>query len=163
MTDGVADPIDTTATLDITPVNDAPAGASGSPSAGSIAAEQVATAIDSTVIVIDPDNTTLPFGTVSIIANFAGEDVLAFLNTDSTVFGNITAVYAAAGGVLTLTSAGTTATLAHGRRRARRHLHQHGGRRTPPTRTIGFVLDDGTASSTVATDVSAWRRSTMRR
>jgi hypothetical protein len=155
VTDGVADPVVATATLDITPVNDAPAGASGAPSAGTVAAEQVATAIDPAVIVTDPDNMTLPSGAVSITGNFnAGEDVLAFLNTDSAVFGDIAAVYAAASGVLTLTSAGATATLAQWQAALRAVTYTNMADAPHISdRTIDFVLDDGTATSTVATAI----------
>ena len=155
VTDGVADPVAATATLDITRVNDAPAGAGGAPSAGTVAAEQVATVVDATVVVTDPDNATLPSGTVSITGNFhAGEDVLTFLNTDSTVFGNIAAAYAAASGVLTLTSAGVTATLAQWQAALRAVTYKNTADAPHiADRTIGFVLDDGTATSTVATAI----------
>jgi hypothetical protein len=153
VTDGVADLVAATATLDVTPVNDAPAGAGGLPSAGVVAAEQVATVVDATVVVTDPDNTTLPSGTVSITGNFrAGEDALAFHNSDSSVFGNIAAAYAAASGVLTLTSAGGTATLVQWQA-ALRTVTFTNTSDTPDTgdRTITFTLNDGSTSGDVAT------------
>ena len=122
--------------------------------AGTVAAEQVATVVDAAVIVTDPDNATLPAGTVSITGNFHAEDVLAFLNTDSAVFGNIAAVYAAASGVLTLTSAGATATLAQWQAALRAVTYTNMADAPHISdRTIDFVLDDGTATSTVATAI----------
>ncbi|UGA40398.1 hypothetical protein JOS77_14370 [Chromobacterium haemolyticum] len=58
-------------------------------------------------------HTTLASARVSITGNFhSGEDVLAFNNSNSSTYGNITASYNAGTGVLTLTSSGATATLA---------------------------------------------------
>ena len=66
------------------------------------------------------DNATLASATVSITGNFvSGEDVLGFVNGAG--MGNIAGAYNAATGVMTLTSAGATATtLPNGRRRCAR-------------------------------------------
>ena len=69
-----------------------------------------AVVIDSGITVTDPDNTTLASAKVTITNFVSGQDVLAFNNTNSTTYGNIAA--ACVSGVLTLTSAGSTATLA---------------------------------------------------
>ncbi|HWC47240.1 MAG TPA: hypothetical protein VG868_14130, partial [Casimicrobiaceae bacterium] len=70
-------------------------------------------AIDSGLSVTDGGASTLASATVAITGNFhSGEDALAFINTSSTTYGNIAASYSAATGVLTLNSAGATATLA---------------------------------------------------
>src|SRR5262249_48793256 len=61
--------------------------------------------------VSDVDNLTLASAKVSITSGLLAGDVLAFTNTDAAKYGNITAIYNNAG-VLTLTSAGATATLA---------------------------------------------------
>jgi len=70
-------------------------------------------AVDPGIAVSDPSTGPLQSATASISVNFAGsEDVLAFLNSNSTTFGNISSSYDAVNGVLTLTSSGATATLA---------------------------------------------------
>jgi hypothetical protein len=68
--------------------------------------------IDSGLTVTDGGASTLASATVAITGNFhSGEDVLAFTNNGSTM-GNITGSYDAATGVFTLSSAGSSATLA---------------------------------------------------
>ena len=69
-------------------------------------------AVDPSLLIADLDDTTLSAGTVSIGATFVpAEDSLSFTNDGSTM-GNITASYNATNGVLSLISAGATATLA---------------------------------------------------
>ena len=70
------------------------------------------------------------------------------------MFGNIAAAYAAASGVLTLTSAGAAATLAQWQAALRAVTYTNTADAPHiADRTIGFVLDDGTATSTVATAI----------
>ncbi|HEY9183069.1 MAG TPA: PA14 domain-containing protein, partial [Gammaproteobacteria bacterium] len=72
---------------------------------------QAAAVVNGVITVTDPDTTTLASATVAIASNFAaGQDVLGFVNGAG--MGNIAGSYNAATGVLTLTSAGATATLA---------------------------------------------------
>src|SRR5262249_13030311 len=93
-----------TTTLNITAVGDAPvlsnvaASASYTENAAPVTLSPIAT-------VSDVDNQTLASATVSITSGLLAGDVLAFTNTSSTTYGNITAIYNNAG-VLTLTSAG---------------------------------------------------------
>ena len=68
--------------------------------------------LSSALQVSDVDNQTLASAKVSITSGLLAGDVLAFTNTSSTTYGNIAASYDATHGVLTLTSAGATATLA---------------------------------------------------
>jgi len=110
-------------------------------------------AIDGAITVSDLDNTTLASASVSITGNFhSGEDVLAFTNTSATTFGNISATYNSGTGVLTLTSAGATSTIAQWRA-ALRAVTYTDTAVTPnnATRTISFVVNDGTNSSVTAT------------
>jgi hypothetical protein len=104
------------ATVTIAPINDAPTiSATGGTAAFIEGADAASTPVivDSGITINDVDSTTLASATVSITGNFqTGEDVLAFSNTSSTTYGNITAAYDASTGVLTLTSAGATATRA---------------------------------------------------
>src|SRR5262249_30951645 len=86
------------------------------------------------------------------ITDFVAGDVLAFTNTNSTTSGNIAASYNA--GVLILTSAGATATLAQWQ--AALDAVQYSSTSTNPTnfgnnpsRTISWVVNDGTLDSTL--------------
>ncbi|RKE25170.1 uncharacterized protein DUF4347 [Paraburkholderia sp. BL23I1N1] len=106
--------------------------------------------IDSGVTVSDADNTTQASGTVSISGGFHSGDTLSFTNDGSTM-GNIAASYSAATGVMTLTSAGNTATDAQWGHA----LSAVTFASTSPTygaRTISFATSDGTKTSTAATD-----------
>ena len=94
----------------LTPVNDAP---SVTTAGGTTPfTEGTPTAIDSGLTLSDVDSSTLASATVAITGNFqSGQDLLAFTNNGSTM-GNISASYNSGTGVLSLTSAGATATLA---------------------------------------------------
>ncbi len=109
-------------------------------------------AIDGAITVSDLDNTTLASATVSITVNFhSGEDVLAFTNDGSTM-GNIAGSYNSGTGVLTLTSAGATATLAQWQAALRSVTYTDtADAPNNATRTISFVVNDGTVNSNTAT------------
>ena len=62
-------------------------------------------------LTLTDDNPTLPSATVRFASAYYPEDVLAFVNDDAAVFGNIIASYDPALGMLVLTSAGATATV----------------------------------------------------
>jgi VCBS repeat-containing protein len=109
----------------------------------------------SAATVSDVDNTTLTSATVTI-TDFVAGDVLSFTNTDSTTFGNITASYDPTTGVLTLTSAGATATLAQWQ--AALDTVQYSSTSSNPTnsgtdisRTITWVVNDGSLASATQT------------
>ncbi|SUY77145.1 Uncharacterised protein [Comamonas testosteroni] len=109
-------------------------------------------AVDSGISVSNNVGPTLASATVSITGNFqSGQDVLAFTNDGSTM-GNITASYNAGTGVLTLTSSGGSATLAQWQA-ALRSVTYTDSAVTPnsATRTVSFQVNDGSASSGVAT------------
>jgi hypothetical protein len=109
-------------------------------------------AVDS-FTVSDLDNSTLASATVSITGNFhSGEDMLSFTNTSAVTYGNIVASYNSGTGVLTLTSSGATATLAQWQA-AMRAVNYTDSAVTPntATRTISFVVNDGTKSSAATT------------
>jgi hypothetical protein len=144
-------PADGTISVTVTPVNDAPVvttsgGTSVFTEGGS------ATVIDSGLTLSDVDSATLASATVTITGNFAsGQDVLAFTNDGSTM-GNISASYNASTGVMTLTSAGGTATLAQWQT-ALRSVTYSNSSEAPSTsnRTISFTVNDGDADSVAAT------------
>lgn len=141
-----------TVTLTITAVNDAPVLATSGGNSSFIE-NAGGSVIDASLTLSDVDNATLGLATVAITGNLAsGQDVLAFVNDGS--MGNISASYDAGTGVLTLTSAGATATLAQWQA-ALRSVTYSNGSDAPSTaaRTISFRVNDGTADSNVATKV----------
>ncbi len=109
-----------------------------------------AVTIDSGLTVSDLDNTTQSSGTVSVTSGFHSGDALGFLNDGSTM-GNISASYNSATGVLTLTSAGATATVTQWRS-ALRAVTFSSSSLTTGNRTVGFATNDGTKTSSAATD-----------
>ncbi|WP_316831924.1 MBG domain-containing protein [Pedobacter aquatilis] len=109
-------------------------------------------AIDNGLTVSDVDNSTLSSATVAITGNFvSGEDILVFTANPS-VFGNIAGSYNAGTGVLTLTSSGSTATIAQWQA-AFRSIAYNNSSATPntSTRTMSFTVNDGTDNSNAAT------------
>lgn len=107
--------------------------------------------VDPGVTVSDLDNTTQASGTAAVTVNFqSGVDVLAFTNDGSTM-GNIAASYDSATGVLTLTSAGATATNAQWANAFSAVTFSAPAPATAGTRTIAFVVNDGTENSAAAT------------
>ncbi|WP_326956060.1 beta strand repeat-containing protein [Bradyrhizobium sp. WU425] len=140
--DGAANSVAVTDMINVTPVNDAPALATTSTLA--YTENQAATAINTALTVTDADNPTLTSGTVSITANFvSGQDILAFTNVPATM-GNIAGSYNGATGVMTLTSAGGTATLAQWQA-AERAVTYANSSDNPSTlaRTVTYTVDDG--------------------
>jgi hypothetical protein len=110
-----------------------------------------AVVIDSGLTVTDPDNTTLASATVSITNFVSGEDVLAFTNTNSTTYGNI-ATSSSTTGVLSLSSAGSTATLAQWQAALDAVTYNNTSHNPTTTdRTITFVANDGTLPSNTGT------------
>ncbi|HVE06910.1 MAG TPA: DUF4347 domain-containing protein, partial [Paraburkholderia sp.] len=110
-----------------------------------------ASVIDSGITVSDRDNATLASATVSIGSGFANGDTLGFANTNSAQFGNISASYDASTGVLTLTSAGATATEAQWSA-ALSAVTFASSSTAFGNRTIAFAVSDGSKTSVVASD-----------
>ncbi|WP_407705115.1 DUF4347 domain-containing protein, partial [Aeromonas veronii] len=136
----------------LTPVNDAP---SVTTAGGTTPfTEGTPAAIDSGLTLSDVDSTTLASATVAITGNFqSGQDLLAFTNNGSTM-GNISASYNSGTGVLTLTSAGATATLAQWQAALRAVTYANSSD-TPNTsaRTVSFTVNDGTDASSASTKI----------
>jgi Ca2+-binding RTX toxin-like protein len=107
-----------------------------------------ATSINPEIAVSDIDSGTLSDATVTITNFVAGQDVLAFTNDNSTM-GNI-AVASYSSGVLILTSAGSTATVAEWQSALRAVTYANtSDAPTTTARTVTFVVNDGTDSSLV--------------
>ena len=153
--DGLLDSNTGTKTVSLTPtdtlstVTDT-AGKTGWTEAAGLGAN-TAVAIDSGVTVTDPDNTTLASAKVSITTNFvSGQDVLAF--APGAAYGNIAAVYDPATGILSLTSAGATATLAQWQAALDSVTYNNTSHNPTTTdRTITFVVNDGLLDSNTGT------------
>ncbi|MFC6100210.1 Ig-like domain-containing protein [Olivibacter domesticus] len=121
----------------------------------SVDGNPVSIAIDDVLTIVDPDNNTLVSATVMITDNFQSEDILAFVN-DGTTMGNITGLYDATTGTLTLTSAGGTATLAQWQVALRSVTYSNDSRNPNTTdRTVSFQANDGTNNSNLATKTVA--------
>jgi hypothetical protein len=117
-------------------------------SGGNYTESGAAVVVSSSVTVTDADDVTCAWATVSISQNFtAGQDVLSFTNNGTTM-GNITAAYDAGTGVLTLTSAGATATRAQwaAALSAVKYANTSEAPNTA-TRQMLFVINDGYLSS----------------
>jgi VCBS repeat-containing protein len=112
------------------------------------ALEQTLATLNPLVAIADVDNTTFSSATVSITGNFqSGQDVLGFTNNGSTM-GNIAGSYSSDTGVLTLTSAGGTATLAEWTTALRAVTYLNTSD-TPniAKRSVTFVVSDGSDNS----------------
>jgi len=111
-----------------------------------------AVVIDNALTVSDLDNTTLSAATIAITGNFiSGQDILAF-TANFTLFGSIAGSYNSTTGVLTLTSSGSTATVAQWQAALRSIAYNNtAGSPNTATRTISYTVNDGTANSNTAT------------
>ncbi|HXD82841.1 MAG TPA: hypothetical protein VN599_00250 [Rudaea sp.] len=110
-----------------------------------------AVTIDGSIAVSDLDSPTQSSATVSIGTGFHSGDTLGYTNTSSALFGNISASYNAATGVMTLTSAGATATDAQWSN-ALSSVTFSSASTSYGSRTIAFATNDGTKTSAAATD-----------
>lgn len=152
--DGIDNSAAANTTVTITAINDAPVASGGATLA--YAENQAATAIDAAFTVADVDNTTLLSASIAVTGNLvASEDVLGFVNVPPNM-GNIVGNYNAAMGVLTLTSAGATATLAEWQT-ALRAVSYFNASDDPDTaiRTIQYrVHDGGLESNSVSSTIT---------
>ncbi|PJI47493.1 MAG: hypothetical protein CTR55_18935 [Pseudomonas sp.] len=152
--DGAASSIAATRRVDVVAVNDAPVlGTSGG--ASSYTEGGSGTRIDVGLTVSDVDNTTLTSATVSIGNGFhSGEDVLAFNNTNSLLYGNISSSYNSATGVLTLTSSGGVASLGQWQEALRAVIYRNtSDSPNSANRSISFAVNDGTSDSNAGSKV----------
>ncbi|WP_310614864.1 Ig-like domain-containing protein [Limnohabitans sp.] len=135
-----------TLTINITPVDDAPV--LNNTSVLAYTENDAEKPINTLVTVSDLDNISLASATVSITTGYvAGQDVLSFTNVS---MGNIAGNYAS--GVMTLTSAGSTATLAEWQAALRAVAYSNTSD-APSTaaRTVSYVINDGQLDSTPVT------------
>src|SRR5581483_2899323 len=106
--------------------------------------------VDTGIVISDRDNTTLASATVSVSSGFLPGDQLSLIPAGSAQYGNITVSYDAAKGVLTLNSAGATATLAQWQQALDAVQFATSPANPQSSRTISFTINDGTATSVAA-------------
>lgn len=106
--------------------------------------------VDSGMTVSDPDGPNPLSATVRMLTYYSSQDVLAFPN-DGNTMGNIVGNWSAGTGILTLTSAGNTATAAEFQA-AMRAVTYSNSSETPDTtsRTIQFQVTDGGGLASIA-------------
>ncbi len=153
--DGSADSAVTTKVVTVAAVNDTPiatnsGGTTAFTEGNNVAATPVV--VDSGFTVSDIDSSTLASASVAITGNFqAGQDVLAFTNNPATM-GNISGSYNSGTGVITLSSAGATATLAQWQAALRSVTYSNSAESpNTGTRTLSFTVNDGNANSSAST------------
>ncbi|MCY2962327.1 MAG: hypothetical protein NT069_01525, partial [Planctomycetota bacterium] len=108
---------------------------------------QAPVVINPSVVVADTDSATLAWATVKISTNFAaGQDQLSFAGSGAT--GNIQGAYNAKTGILTLISAGATATKSEFQSALRQVTYSNSSANPSKlTRSITFQVCDGTTAS----------------
>ncbi|HEV7424963.1 MAG TPA: Ig-like domain-containing protein [Thermoanaerobaculia bacterium] len=136
-----------TVTITVTAVNDAPVVTAG----GTLTFTEgdAATVIDNTITITDSDSTNLTGATVTISGNYAsGQDVLGFTNT-----ANITGVFNAGTGTLTLTGTDTLANY----QAALRSVTYANASTNPSTspRTVTWQVDDGAGVNNLSAPVTS--------
>lgn len=111
-------------------------------------------ALNPALVLADADSATLASATVAITGDFQSEDVLALVSNPATM-GNISAVYNASTGVLTLTSSGGSATLAQWEAALQAVTFASTSDVPGASRTISWAVNDGTYDSNVGTTTIA--------
>ncbi|MEZ5652839.1 MAG: DUF4347 domain-containing protein [Burkholderiaceae bacterium] len=152
VTDGLLTSNTISRDIDVISVNDAPVLAAIEPAAIAYTENDPAVIVTSTITAADIDDSTLASATVAISSNYVnGEDVLAFSNT-----ANITGIWSAATGVLTLT--GVDSLVAYDAALRSVTYQNLSDAPTTATRTVSFTVDDGaganSASNTLARDIA---------
>lgn len=147
--DGNSTSLNTTVTLNVTAVNDAPVIDSTASTPVAYTENDGATVVNATLTVSDVDSATLTGATVKITANFAsGEDVLSFTSQ-----GGITGTYDAQTGVLTLSGVASLADYEAVLRSVSYENTSNNPSNAP--RTIEFQVDDGSSAHSTSNIVSA--------
>ena len=125
------------------------------PSSVSYVENDLSLVINSTLVVSDSDSATLSSGAVTLSNFVAGQDMLSFTNDGSTM-GNIAASFDGTSGILSLTSAGATATIAQWQA-ALRAVRYSNSSENPnvTTRNVAFSVNDGSSTSNVVASTVA--------
>ena len=148
--DGTTDTLAVSSLINVTAINSAPTVTTSSTL--NYTENASAQAVDNLLVVADSDNTTLANATVKIASGFvSAEDYLQFTNVAGTM-GNITATYNYSTGVMNLSSAGNTATLAEWQTALRAVAYANvSDNPTTTPRTVSYIVNDGLLDSTLLT------------
>ncbi|QDH60570.1 DUF4347 domain-containing protein [Pandoraea pnomenusa] len=151
--DGTLSSAFATRNVTVTATDQTPVLGAGGNTASFVAGDNAASTpvtVNNGITVSDLDGGPLQQALVTLASHYESTDVLAFINTSATLYGNIQASYT--GGVLTLTSMGSVATLTQWQN-ALRAVTYTSTAITPGTgaRTVSFVVSDGTKSSAALT------------
>ncbi len=141
--DGSTTSTPVTGTINVTPVNDAPATTAG----GTLnyTENQAASVIDASVTVSDVDSTNLSSATVQITGNYVnGQDVLSFTNQNG-----ITGSFNAATGTMTLTGSSSVANYQTALETVR--YFNNSDNPSGLDRTVSYTVNDGSANSNIST------------
>ena len=117
--------------------------------------KQAATPINTVITVADADSPTLASATVQITNFVAGQDVLGFV-PDAATMGNIAGSFNATTGVMTLTSAGKTATLSQFQAALRTVTYANTSfKPTTTTRGVAYQVNDGSLANNLSNIVTS--------
>ncbi|MES1166370.1 MAG: hypothetical protein ABUL68_00065 [Pseudomonadota bacterium] len=149
--DGVQFSTPVSKTVTVTAVNQTPI-VTTSTGATSFFVSGSAVPVDSGLTVSDGNNATLASAQITISNFQAGAEAVLFANNPATM-GNIAGAYVTTNGVtaLVLTSPGATATLAQWQAALRSVTYFANTAATTGSRTIAFIVNDGTTNSAAAT------------
>ncbi|MEY2580498.1 MAG: trimeric autotransporter adhesin, partial [Ilumatobacteraceae bacterium] len=139
--DGVLNSNTASRTITVTAVNDVPV---ITPTSGSMAyTENGTSVVDSLITVTDADSANMSSATVTITNKVAAQDTLAFINQNG-----ITGTWTASTGILALSGSSSVANY----QTALRSITYNNSSDNPTTttRTVTFVVNDGTANSNTA-------------
>ncbi|QTD95634.1 DUF4347 domain-containing protein [Burkholderia anthina] len=136
-----------TRNVTITAVDQSPVLSEGGAASTSYLAGTAAAAVDANIHVSDADNASLAAATVTIASGFANGDSLSFINSNSTLYGDIQASYNTSTHALSLFSGSGTATVAQWQAALDAVTFASSSGTTSGTRDITFTVSDGTKTS----------------
>ena len=143
--DGGVDSIPATTTISVINVNDAPV-VTGAGGTLPFVEDGTAVVIDSSLSLSDDDNANIAGATIAISDGYIqSEDVLAFTNANG-----ITGVWDAESGKLTLSGPATIAVY-EAALESVTYQNLNGAGPNPLTRTVSWIIDDGTSPSSAVT------------
>ncbi|MEN9528350.1 MAG: cell surface protein required for swimming motility, partial [Pseudomonadota bacterium] len=143
--DGAGNSMSVNSTINITASNDAPTMTAGS-NAATFTEGAAAVAIDTTLTLVDPDNTQLTGATVSITAGLTAGDSLNFTNQPG-----IVGAYNSSTGELVLTGTATLANYETALEAVTFSSASDNPGATFATRTVSWRVSDGTSNATAVT------------
>ncbi len=113
------------------------------------------TAISPSLSITDLGSTTLSSATITVSSFVASDDILSFVNSNHTLYGNIASAFNNLTGTLTLNSAGSTASVLQFQSalRAVTYFNQSAANAILGTRSVAFQVSDPSHTSNIATSL----------